>query len=247
MSAPAARTRGPHFFCDPAAVDDTSAVLLGDEAHHLARVLRAEPGHPVSLADGTGALYQAHVAEVTPDRVRCAITERYELARQPPAVTVVHALPKARKLDAVVRRLSEVGADRLVPVRSARTEGRLSGEKGVQALERWRSVALAAGKQARRVRLLEIAGIGEWRSAFVGSTAGVVLWDGANVGLPGRLANLAEVDEFVIGVGPEGGLRPDELETAGLPVARLGPTILRTENAALVAAAVVMAASGRFG
>lgn len=247
MSRPAPRTRGPHFFCDPLAADQTALTLLGDEARHLARVLRAAPGDPVSLADGTGALYQARVTEVlTADRVRCAVTDRYEVPAPRPRLTVVHALPKGRKLDEVVTRLSEVGVDRLRPVHSARSQVTLRSDKAVRALSRWRAVALAAGKQSRRVRLLDIADVGEWGEAFDGA-AGAVLWEDAEIGLPAILADLGDPDEVVLAVGPEGGLTAREVAVTGLPAAGMGPTILRTETAALVAASVVLARVGRLG
>lgn len=239
-------TRGPHFFCEPGTVDGASAMLRGDEAHHLTRVLRAEPGDPVSLADGTGALYQARIAEADPARVRCMIVERHEVPPPRPAVTVVHALPKGRKLDGVVQRLSEVGVDRLVPVHSARSQVRLYGDRAAKAVGRWRAVALAAGKQARRVRLLDVAVVGEWGDAFT-EAEGVVLWEEAEIGLPTVLEGLGGADEVVLAVGPEAGLDADEVAAAGLPAARLGPTVLRTETAALVAASVLFAAFGRLG
>lgn len=246
MSGSVPSTHGPHFFCEPDAVDGASVTLRGDEARHLVRVLRAARGDPVSLADGTGMLFQARVAEARPDRVRCRIQERFEVPPSLPRLNVVHALPKGRKLDDVVQRLSEVGIDRLLPVHSARSQVRLHGDKASRAVRRWRSVALAAAKQARRVRLLDVAAVGEWDTAFAGAV-GVVLWEEADAGLPTVLASLRPADELVLAVGPEGGLTAEEVTATGLPAARLGPTILRTETAALVAASVVLAAVGRFG
>lgn len=246
MSAGEARTSGPHFFCDPDAVQGASVTLHGDEARHLARVLRVVVGDPVSLADGTGALYQARVTEVRPDRVVCAVEDRFSVPPTRPLVTVVHALPKGRKLDDVVQRLSEVGVDRILPVHSARSQVVLRGDKALRAEARWRAVALAAAKQARRVRLLDVAAVGEWDAAFAGA-AGVVLWEEADAGLPAVLAGLPPAPELVLAVGPEGGLTADEVAATGLPAARLGPTILRTETAALVAASVVLATVGRLG
>lgn len=246
MTASAPSTHGPHFFCEPDAVDGVSVTLRGEEARHLARVLRAVRGDPVSLADGTGMLYQARVADARPDRVRCRIHDRYEIPPPRPRLSVVHALPKGRKLDEVVQRLSEVGVDRLVPVHSARSQVRLHGDKATRAVDRWRSVALAAAKQARRVRLLDVAPVGEWDTAFADAT-GAVLWEQADVGLPAVLAELGPAGDLVLAVGPEGGLTAEEVTAAGLPAARLGPTILRTETAALVAASVAMAAVGRLG
>lgn len=241
-------TRGPHFFVDAADVADSTAVLRGDDAHHLVRVLRARPGDDVSLADGTGRLYEARLADTRGDAVELTLESRYEVPPPRPRLTVVHALPKGRKLDDVVQRLSEVGVDRLVPVHSRRSEVRLSGAKVDKALGRWRAVALAAGKQSRRARLLEVTPVGEWMSALSDVDAGVVLWEDAQTGLREQMRAVGDTDpaEVTLAVGPEGGLT-DEEAAGGLLAASLGPTVLRTETAALVAATLALAELGRLG
>jgi 16S rRNA (uracil1498-N3)-methyltransferase len=221
-------------------------VLRGAEARHLVEVLRARPGDPVSLADGSGAVWQARVAAVGAE-VRLALGARTDVARPRPRLVVVQALPKARKLDEVVQRLTEIGVDRLVPVHSARSQVRLDAARAAKAVTRWRAVALAASKQSRRARRLEVAEVGSWDDAFAGAPAGAVLWEEATAGLRAVIAGAAGAAELVLGIGPEGGLTAAEVEATGLPAASLGPTILRTETAALVAAAVVLAAAGRLG
>ncbi|MBW3601406.1 MAG: 16S rRNA (uracil(1498)-N(3))-methyltransferase [Actinobacteria bacterium] len=241
--SPAMLTRGPHFFVDPVAGD--SAVLRGDDAHHLAAVLRARAGDPVSLADGTGALMQARVVALG-DEVRLAVGERHDVPPPRPSLTVVHALPRGRKLDEVVRRLSEVGVDRLVPARSQRTQARLDGHRAARATRRWRAVAEAAGKQSRRARPLRVADVTPWAQAFAGAT-GVTLWEEARRPLRDVLAGLADEDALTLAIGPEGGMTEEEVRAAGLPAASLGPTLLRTETAALVAVSATLYALGRLG
>lgn len=243
MTAP---TQGPHFFC--ADLDGSSAVLRGQEARHLAVVLRARAGDPVSLADGRATLCQAQVRTASAEEVTCEILARHHVPPPRTSLTVVHALPKGRKLDDVVQRLSEVGVDRLVPVHSQRAQVSMRGDKAAKALARWRAVALAAGKQARRVRLLDVADVGRWEQAFGEAAAGAVLWEQASQRLRAVLGEATGgAPELVLGVGPEGGLTAEEVAAAGLPAATLGATILRTETAALVAASVVLADLGRLG
>jgi 16S rRNA (uracil1498-N3)-methyltransferase len=241
-------TTGPHFLVSPDAVEGDRAVLTGDDARHLGLVLRAAPGSPVSLADGTGALYQARVATVDPDAVRLAVTARFDVGLPRPSLTVVHALPKGRKLDEVVQRLTEVGVDRVVPVHSSRSQVRLAPEKAEKAVARWRAVAAAAAKQSRRVRPLEVSEVGEWTTAFADPDgAGAVFWEEGGAPLRGLVEALDAPAAFILAIGPEGGLTRAEVDATGLPVATLGPTILRTETAALVAASVVLALTDRLG
>jgi 16S rRNA (uracil1498-N3)-methyltransferase len=245
-AAEAPRTVGPHVLIDPRQHDAAAAVVEGDDGRHLARVLRVRPGDPVSLADGTGLLMQARVRSVTGDEVSLAVVDVHRMPPQVPALTVVHALPKGRKLDEVVQRLSEVGVDRVVPVHSARSQVQLHGDRAAKAVRRWRAVAHAAAKQSRRVRTLVVEEVGTWEDAFSGAT-GVVLWEDADVPLRAVLRALPAADELVLGVGPEGGLTADEVRASGLPAASLGPQVLRTETAGLVAATAVLYHLGRIG
>lgn len=249
------RTRGPHFLVPPAAVSDDRVVLRGDDAHHLRVVLRAGPGDLVSVADGTGSLLQTRVVRAPADGHDAAgdvvlrIEARMHVPAPRPSLTVVHALPKGRKLDDVVQRLSEVGVDRLVPVHSARSQVRLTPVKAGKAVQRWRAVALAAAKQSRRARPLIVDDVGEWADAWPEAVPAVVLWEEATTPLRECLTGVgvAGAESLWLGVGPEGGLTADEARGPGPVPASLGPVILRTETAALVAASLVLGAVGRLG
>lgn len=235
---------GPHFFVAPSDVDGERVRLGGDQARHLTTVLRARPGEQVSLADGTGRRYATRVRRVDGDTVLLAVESAHDEPPSRPALTVVHALPKGRKLDDVVQRLSEVGVDRLVPVASARTEVALSAEKAAKAVARWRAVALAAAKQSRRARVMAVEEVGVWSTALAAEPGdGVVCWEGADT--PLRAVLPSDPSALVLGIGPEGGLTEDEVLATGLPAASLGPTVLRTETAALVAVTAVLTLTGR--
>lgn len=221
--------------------------MLDDEdGHHLTRVLRRREGAPVSVADGTGRVWQASIAEVGPPVV-VSLHEPVQLPPLRPELTVVHALPEGRKLDDVVRQLSELGADRLQPVRSARCENRPRADKAAKQVARWRAVAHAAAKQSRRARPLVVDDVDVWPGRLGGVTAGAVLWERAQLPLGEVLGDLAEHEAVGLGVGPEGGLTEEEVAASGLPAAALGGTVLRTETAGVAAGAVVLHRAGRFG
>lgn len=242
------RAEGPHVLVHPEDVTGKRAVVRGEDAHHLASVLRTRPGDPVSLSDGEGRLWQATVTAASAAEVALSLDEGVTVAPARPALTVVQALPKRRKLDEVVQRCSELGVDRIVPVSSARSQVELAGPRAAKAVARWRAVAHAAAKQSRRVRPLAVEEIGTWSGALAGRR-GVVLWERAATSLRAALEALPrDVDEVVIAVGPEGGLTEEEVAAADTATAvRLGPTILRTETAPVVAAAAVAYHLGRLG
>ena len=229
-----------HFFVAPEQVGSDAALLNEEDSRHLLTVLRARPGDRVSVADGTGTVWDATYKGRAGDLAEVALHDSHVVAERHPTITVVHALPKQRKLDDVVQRLTELGVARIVPVHSERSQVELDERKAAKAVERWRAVSLAAAKQSRRPRLPVIDSVGEWATAFPAGAAGVVFWEESRVALRDALAPIASPEALLIGIGPEGGLTSDEVAATGLPEASLGPTVLRTETAALVAVSALL-------
>lgn len=224
----------------------TEVALDPDAAHHLGRVLRLRPGASLVVADGLGG-------EATAELGDGAVRLTGPVSRHPapvPHLTVAQGLPKARKLDDVLRQLTELGVDRLVPVAAVRSVVRLDDDRADRALARWRAVARAAAEQARRAWLPEVAPVTSASSLAAGEADLLVAHVGAARSLPAALADRADrTRPVVVAVGPEGGWDEGEVETlaaADGEVVGLGPTVLRTEHAAAAAAAVVAAATGRW-
>ena len=228
-----------HFFVAPSDVDGETATLDEDDTHHLATVLRARPGLPASVADGSGTVWTGAFAGLHDGRAQIRLESAVTVADDRPRITVVHALPKQRKLDEVVQRLTELGVDRIVPVTSARSQVEFDDRRAAKAVARWRAIATAAAKQSRRTRLPVIDDIGTWDAAFGGVASGVVAWEESDRGLRSVLDGVGAADDLVVGIGPEGGLDAEEVVRTGLPHASLGRTVLRTETAAIVAVAAV--------
>lgn len=228
----------PHFFVSSDHLDGDIALLDADDTRHLATVLRARSGDTVTVADGAGSVWSGRYEGEAAGHARIALGERRTIERRLPTLTVIHALPKQRKLDDVIQRLVEVGVDHVVPVHSERSQVHLDARKAARAVQRWRAVALAAAKQSQRAFLPRIDDVGAWTSAFPG-VSGIVCWEESTVPLRDALDHTTAGDEFVVAIGPEGGLTPAEVAVTGMPHASLGPTILRTETAALVAVSAV--------
>lgn len=231
---PGLPTDGPHVFVP--AVEGEVVRIDGDPGHHLADVLRVKEGQLVSLADDSGAVWQGAVWRVERRAVEVSVVERFEVPSIGPSLRVVQGLPKGRKMDEVVQRLTEVGVDRISPVVTARSVKRPDGKED-RLLARWQAVALAAAQQSRRARLPVIDPVAEGIPAGLD---GVVLWEEASASLASVIDGPAVegpvVGEFALVIGPEGGLTFDEVVDTRLPTATLGPTILRTETAGIAAA-----------
>ena len=219
-------------------VDDPGHPILSDEdAHHLGRVLRLRDGEEVIAADGQGRWARTAWRDPTslePLTAGTGIggdgTVQYE-GRAEPALTVAFAPVKGERPEWVVQKLTELGIDRIVPLRTERSVVRWTGERGQATVEKLRRVARDAAAQCRRVWLPEVCETATFAElATLGGPGEVVLAQ-----LSGDRPTL---DQRVVAVGPEGGWSTDEL-AAGLPTVGFGLSVLRAETAAVTAGALL--------
>lgn len=237
-------TKGHHLIvADWPTQAATGLVTLGKEASkHLGQVLRIQVGEPLSLTDGQGHIAQATVAEASKQTVRVEVGEQWHQDPWPSLLVVMHALPKAKKLDEVIRRACELGVDDFYPIQSARCDRKLDTAKAAAQVERWQAIADSATEQSRRAWAMTVHPV----APMPVDTQGVVLWEEATAPLSEVLTACPKGDLTLL-VGPEGGLTREEVEASGLTPASLGPRILRTETAGVTAAALGSWHLGRLG
>ena len=221
------------------------AALDGDDARHLARVLRVEVGQRYELSDGSRAAL-AEVAAVRKDHVQFRVLEDLPASPRVVHVTLLMALIKFDHFEMVIEKATELGVAEIVPVITARTEVGL--EKAVpKRLERWQRIALEASQQSRRDRLPVLFPAISFRDAVRLDKRYRIWLDEEPDGAPLLAALPSErhiEDSIALLVGPEGGWTPAERETASTNWTRvsLGAQILRAETAAMASLAIVMAA-----
>ena len=148
--------------------DHKTAALTGDQASHLARVLRAEPGQTYDLVAG-GFLHRAEIATVLPDRVTFALHEELEADSALP-LHLLLAIFKFDHFEWAVEKATELGIARVTPILARRTEKHLAQAAG-KRVERWRRIALEASKQSRRTSVPEIADPSQLTAALTTETA----------------------------------------------------------------------------
>ncbi len=213
------------------------AVLEGDEARHVARVMRAKPGENLEVFDGTGRWWPATVTGIGRNEIGLELGDPVsEPDRDGPRLTVAVALPKGDRQRWLVEKLTELGVSRLVPLRTSRGVA----EPTPAAVDRLRRGVVEACKQCGRCRLLEIAAAGTLESAAAGIPTGRRLLADRGGGPLLAAANSA-CDSLLVAVGPEGGFTAEEMaaaEAAGFARVSLGPHILRIETAAIAAASI---------
>jgi 16S rRNA (uracil1498-N3)-methyltransferase len=215
---------------------DGRAVLVGDEARHLARVMRCTVGDEVVVFDGSGTSWRARVASIGRDEVMLDMGEAVtasRLTRVP--LTLAVALPKGERQKWLVEKLTELGVERLVPL--ATTRG--VAEATPAAVERLSRGVVEACKQCGRDGLMQIGGPKGVAEVVGGTGGGAVLLVADRDGVP--LEEIVTAGNLVVAlVGPEGGFTAEELatvEAAGGRRVSLGPHVLRVETAAIALAA----------
>ncbi len=226
--------------------------LSEGDIHHLRDVLRLDSGDEIILAGGGRA-----------ERVKLTAVGERVVGRGLgplqssvlPRVTLVQGLAKGEKMDDIVRHTTELGVARIIPLDAERSVVRLTPAKATARVERWRRIAAEAAKQAQRVdvpTVRALAAIEDLPAMLAGSVV-LVCWEDADdaPGISEALGpDLDDESDVAVIVGPEGGLTEHEvriLAAMGATVVTLGPTVLRTETAGLVATALVIHERGGLG
>lgn len=233
-------------------VEGDRAFLSGEEAAHLARVLRAAPGDEVILCDGEGADYAARVLRAAPDAVELEIISSAPSVSEPfLAVTLFVGMPKGDKLEWIIQKSTELGAVEIRPFTSRFCIAKPKNEQ--VKLTRWNRIAKEAAKQSGRGRIPVVEGsisfetlcgkIPDYDLAlFCYERGGEALAPGTP--LHSRLKTAHSV---AVITGAEGGFSEEEAaqaKAAGATILGLGPRILRCETAPLAALCAVMTLTG---
>jgi 16S rRNA (uracil1498-N3)-methyltransferase len=226
-------------------IHDNAAEVRGEDARHLTRVLRAEPGQQYEISDG-GGVYLAEIAAVERERVIFRIIEALEAPPPPVQLTIFAALIKFDRFEWLVEKATELGVTAIVPVNAARSEKGLM-EAARKRAERWRRIAHESSQQARRLGPPEI-GEPQTLAAAIGPPAGLRYFLDEKPGAPPLLAAVPPPahrrgsDRVLLLTGPEGGWTDAEraaATAAGWAPVSLGPLVLRAETAAIAAAAIL--------
>ena len=224
--------------------------VAGPAAAHARRVLRLEPGDPLTLFNGDGDDYPSRVVGFGRGTLEAEVEGRRPArAESPLAVTLVQGIARGERMDLLVQKATELGVSAIVPVATARSVVRLDADTRRRKLAHWRGIAVAACEQCGRARIPAIAEPTSLAERLRAPGAGVRLQlsPDAEHSLAAAAQGLESVEMLV---GPEGGLEDVEREAAlaaGYRACRLGPRVLRSETAAIAALAVLQGIAGDLG
>lgn len=218
--------------------------LDGDDGRHAVVVRRIRAGESVLVGDGRGFGVRGVVRSVGKQDLSLEVLEQVTMPEPKRVVVAVQALAKGDRAELAVEMLTEVGVTVIIPWSASRSVVRWTGERGEKSLARWRSTAREAAKQSRR---LYVPAVAEPMSSeqvalrMAEVDVALVLHEDAQTRLSALALPAAAV--FMMVIGPEGGITPDELATftaAGARSVSISDGVLRTSTAGAVAAGMLL-------
>lgn len=233
----------------------SSVKLPDDEAEHIRKSLRMQPGDKLILFNGEKK-YQAELTLVTKDTVLAEV--KSEIATEVtagPELTLVMSLIRAHNFELVIQKATELGIDNIIPLQTEFSQIKL--ERTEQKLERWQKISVEAAKQSERSSLLNVfppVAFTELKSKEILEEFDLVLFLtyprmaveklGEIIPISKLTQELPDKKHIAILVGPEGGFSPTEHQLAiewGLKFVSINSNVLRAETAAIAACAIVTA------
>ncbi|MFA9399399.1 MAG: 16S rRNA (uracil(1498)-N(3))-methyltransferase [Clostridiaceae bacterium] len=244
------------FFVEQNNINDDIAIIYGEDVKHIYKVLRLKPSDEVLINNSNGLEYLGEILEIDKTQVKVCLKEKYSISNESNiSVTLFQGIPKGSKLDYIVQKGVEVGINDFYLVETKRVI--VKGEKDEsRKLERLNKISKEAAKQSKR---------------------SIIPWVNSKISFSDMLSKLKEYDVIIVPyenkeeygikklflekkdisikkvaiiIGPEGGFEEEEinlLEQQKSSIVTLGPRILRTETAGVIAAAIVLYEIGDIG
>ncbi|MFO7568971.1 MAG: 16S rRNA (uracil(1498)-N(3))-methyltransferase [Smithellaceae bacterium] len=245
----------PRLYSSETLQNATACMLGEDNLRYLKTVLRLKPGDAVIVFDGFGHEFEARIDDFGASGVRVALGARIEPADRNIRITLAQAVPKAGKMDVIVKTAAELGADEIIPFTAVRSVGRIEGDRAGAKVARWQKIVVEAARCCRSSRVARMAPLMTFDRML--SCAGtdalkMIFWeeeDQTTIRDALTAPASAQATDYFIIVGPEGGLSRDEIEQArraGFMSVTLGRQILKVETAAAAILSIVQYEKGIF-
>ena len=236
----------PRIF-SPEALRGASLIVLDPVgSRHLREALRMRLGDPLIVFDGQGGEYAASIAQIDRQQVSLKLGEHRDISRESSLfISLAQGISRGERMDYTIQKAVELGVNRIVPLATDRSTVKLDDERARKRGEHWSGIMRHAAEQSGRTGLPVLE---EVRTVVLHATQEqaslrLMLDPGAEI----SLMELPAASAISLAIGPEGGFSATEREilvAAGYQRVRLGPRVLRTETAALVAIALLQAKFG---
>lgn len=235
------------FFVPREAFSEEHVVITDSDAHHIKNVLRLKCGDRIRVFDGSGLEYIATISAMTDASVELRLGEKISSVEESPLrLSIGQALLKARKMDFIVQKMTELGVFALYPFMCERAIPTGDIKKTPHKKNRWEKIAIEAAKQCNRHILPVIHDIQDMTSTLADCQKNdlkIILWEKvSDNNLKGVLTQAPATERVCALIGPEGGFTSREAEEAvraGFIPVGLGRRVLRAETATLAIISII--------
>lgn len=233
--------QNPRIYTPQPLTAGATVTLCESAANHVARVLRMKTGDPLILFNGKGGAFQGHLEAVAKKQVTVQVDQALETAVESPLTLALgQALSRGERMDYAIQKATELGVAEITPLFTERCEVKLNAERQDKRTRHWQQVAISACEQCGRNRVPTVhapVSLEQWLASRT-TTLNLVLHHRTEKNLQGY----PRPDSVSVLIGPEGGLTAEEIALAeehNFKALALGPRVLRTETAPVVAASVL--------
>lgn len=246
----------PRIYSPESLENQTTCELGHDNLKYLKQVMRLKEGDRINIFDGFGREFEAEIKSYTAKTVVIKLGEVIPAADKEIKITLAQAIPKAKKMDVIVKSAAELGADMVIPFAAARSVSHIGDEKGSLKVARWQKIAREAARSSHGSHITEVSRVSSFSdmlSLASKDALRLIFWEEESKKTIKDVLtdeSTAAAKEFFIIVGPEGGFSKEEImktKEAGFISVSLGRQILKVETAAAAILSIIQYEKGIFG
>lgn len=242
------------FFVDKEQIIDDKIEIIGTDVKHIKDVLRLRVDEEIEIAS-EGFTYNGKIELLEKNKITVDIIDKIKGANEAPIDIILYqGLAKGSKMDVIIQKGTEVGIKAFYPLATNRSIVKINDIKKEQSkVERWSSIADGAAKQSKRdiiPKVENIISFNEMINLLKNKDNIIVPYEDEKANTIKKDLQTIKGEKIHLIIGPEGGFEPSEIESLkliGAKIVTLGPRILRTETAGLVAATIILYELGDLG
>ena len=228
-------------------IENNTCIIEGEDVKHISKVLRCRIGEELEVCDNNNNEYICEITNIDKNQVELNIVEKVDIQRESDLkIKVYQGLPKGPKMEMILQKLTEVGVDEIILVQTKRTVVKVDDKKEDKKLERWERIIYEAAKQSKRGKIPSLRGVLTFKEALADmkeNDFNIAPYENERTKSIKQAIKGVNINTMGIFVGPEGGFEESEIEAIeeiGGKSVSLGPRILRTETASLVASSIAL-------
>ncbi|MEG1311000.1 MAG: 16S rRNA (uracil(1498)-N(3))-methyltransferase [Romboutsia sp.] len=228
-------------------LENNTCIIEGEDVKHISKVLRCKIGEELEVCDKENNEYICEITNIDKNLVSLDIVEKIDVKRESNLkVKLYQGLPKGPKMEMILQKLTEVGVDEIILVQTKRTVVKVEDKKEDKKFDRWERIIYEAAKQSKRGKIPTLRGVLSFKEALEDmkdNDLNICPYENEKTVSIKTAIKDNEINNIGIFVGPEGGFAEEEIiqiQEIGSKVVSLGPRILRTETASVVASSIVL-------